>query len=178
MSQLKIYTFPDDVLAKKASAVDRVSKELYSFADDMLETMYFAPGIGLAANQVGVLKRFLVVDIDYTSTEDPEIEPSVVIENKKPLIIINPQVIYREGLQTFNEGCLSVPSFHAEVVRADRIRVQYQNIDGVTKVLSAEGLLAVVIQHEMDHLDGKLFIDRIEKKESRAIRKALRSKKE
>src|SRR3954470_1792755 len=120
MAKLKIYTFPDMVLAQKASPIERVEKPLHKLADDMFETMYDAPGIGLAANQVGILQRILVIDTDYDLEEIPEGTSPVAgvevvgkntIKNKKPQIIINPEIIYREGSILFSEGCLSVPEY-------------------------------------------------------------------
>jgi peptide deformylase len=186
MSKLKIYTFPDGVLAQKAKPIDRVEKALHKLADDMLETMYYAPGIGLAANQVGILQRILVIDTDYDMEDLEEGEtPPVGVEvvgnslilNKKPQIIVNPEVIHREGSILFSEGCLSVPEYSAEVKRSKKLKLQYQDIDGVTRTLSAEGLLAVAIQHEMDHLDGKLFIDRLSPLKKELVRKKLRQER-
>lgn len=187
MAKLKIYTFPDQVLAKKAASIPRVEKLLYQLADDMLETMYFAPGIGLAANQVGILQRILVIDTDYDLEDLPEGEelPSEgvevvgksLIKNKKPRIIINPEIVHREGNILFSEGCLSVPEYSAEVKRSEKLKLQYQDIDGLTKTLSAEGLLAVAIQHEMDHLDGKLFIDRLSPLKKEMAKKRLKQER-
>lgn len=186
MAKLKIFTFPDLVLAKKAAPIERVEKNLHGLADDMLETMYDAPGIGLAANQVGVLQRILVLDTEYEMEELPEgvapptgveVAGGSVIKNRKPQIIINPEIISREGSILFEEGCLSVPEYNAEVKRAEKIKLQYQDIDGLTKTLSADGLLAVAIQHEMDHLDGKLFIDRLNPLKKEIVRKKLRQER-
>ncbi|OFZ73305.1 MAG: hypothetical protein A3K03_10745, partial [Bdellovibrionales bacterium RIFOXYD1_FULL_44_7] len=182
MSKLKIYKFPDDVLAKKAAPISRVEKELYKLADDMLETMYDAPGVGLAANQIGLLKRIIVIDTEYEN-EDTEKEAEAdgieIIKNKiiksgRPIILINPQIIYREGRVEFSEACLSVPEFSADVKRSARIKVSYQNIDGLTKELSGEGLLAVVLQHEIDHLEGKLFIDRLNPLKKEMVKRRLK----
>lgn len=187
MPKLKIYTFPDIVLTKKAQPIARVEKDLYKLADDMLETMYDAPGIGLAANQVGILQKLLVIDTEYdyeelpegaTPAEGGEVIGGGVVSNRKPKIIINPTIIHREGSLFFNEGCLSVPKYHADVKRAEKIKVQYQDIDGLTKTLSADGLLAVAIQHEMDHLDGKLFIDHLSPLKKEMVRKQLRAERE
>jgi peptide deformylase len=183
MARLKIYTFPDNVLAQKAKPVERVEKSYHKLADDMLETMYHAPGIGLAANQVGLLERILVLDVDYDYEELPEgVAPPAgqeviaggIITNRKPQIIINPEIIQKEGKILFNEGCLSVPEYNAEVQRAEKIKLKYRDIDGLEKTLSAEGLLAVAIQHEMDHLEGKLFIDRLSPLKKEMVRKKLR----
>ena len=182
MAKLKIFTFPDLVLAKKALPVARVEKTHHKLADDMLETMYDAPGIGLAANQVGVLERLLVIDTDY-ELDDEEEAGAVgevaggIVRNRKPRIILNPEIVFKEGSIVFSEGCLSVPEYTAEVKRAEKIKVQYQDVDGLTKTLSADGLLAVAIQHEMDHLDGKLFIDRLSPLKKEMARKQLRAER-
>ena len=176
MAKLKIFTFPDIVLTHKAAPIPRVEKSYYKLADDMLETMYFAPGIGLAANQVGILERILVLDTEY-DYEEIEEGQEPVITGRKPQIIINPEIIKKEGKITLTEGCLSVPEYNAEVQRAEKIKLQYQTIDGLTKTLSAEGLLAVCIQHEMDHLEGKLFIDRLSPLKKEMVRKRLRQER-
>jgi peptide deformylase len=186
MAKLKIFTFPDLVLAKTAAPIPRVEKELHKLADDMLETMYDAPGIGLAANQVGVLQRILVLDTEYDLEELPEGEKAAaggevvngsLIKNRKPRIILNPEIVAREGSILFAEGCLSVPEYSAEVKRAEKIKLKYQDVDGLERTLSAEGLLAVAIQHEMDHLDGKLFIDRLSPLKKEMVRKKLRQER-
>lgn len=190
MAKLKIYSFPDEILTKVAAPIERVEKSYFQLADDMLETMYDAPGIGLAANQVGVLDRILVIDTEYVMDDvtdetdlanlpdGAEVVGDAIVSGKKPIIVINPEIIYKEGEIKFQEGCLSVPEYSAEVRRAEKIKLQYQNIDGLTKELSADGLLAVCIQHEMDHLDGKLFIDRLSPmKKQMAQKKLLRARK-
>lgn len=187
MAKLKIYTFPDTILAQQALPIARVEKPLHKLADDMLETMYDAPGIGLAANQVGILQKILVLDTDYDYEELPEgVEPPTgvevagggIIQNRKPRIVINPEIIYREGSISMSEGCLSVPEYSAEVKRSEKIKLQYQDIDGLTKIIAAEGLLAVAIQHEMDHLEGKLFIDRLSPLKKEMVRKRLRKERD
>ncbi len=173
MAKLKIFTFPDAVLNQRASPVERVEKTYFQLADNMLETMYFAPGVGLAANQVGILERIIVIDTEYDSMdvedlkeneavpEGAEVVNGKILSGKKPLILINPEIIYKEGETKTEEGCLSVPEYFADVVRAEKIKVQYQTIDGLQKTLSAEGLLSVCLQHELDHLEGTLFIERL-----------------
>ena len=173
MAKLKIYTYPHSVLAKKAAPIERVEKSYFKVADDMLETMYYAPGIGLAANQVGLLERFIVVDTEYNALDEEDIREGKVpppdaelingqfISGKKPIILINPEIIFKEGTGSIKEACLSVPDYQAEVKRAEKIKVKYQDIDGLSHTLSVDGLLAICIQHEMDHLDGTLFIDRL-----------------
>ncbi len=181
MAKLKIYTFPDAVLAEKALPIERVEKSLRPLADDMLETMYDAPGVGLAANQVGILKRILVMDTEYDHDDSVEGEMHAggevvagVLRNKKPIIVINPKIIHREGSILYKEGCLSVPDYCAEVKRSEKVKIEFQNIDGLTQVLSLEGLAAVCIQHEMDHLDGKLFIERLSPLKKNVVVKKLR----
>lgn len=186
MAKLKIFTFPDVILTQKAAPIARVEKSYFKLADDMLETMYFAPGVGLAANQVGILERILVLDTEYDLEELPEgakapegseVVDGSLIKNKKPKIIINPEIIAREGKLLFHEGCLSVPEYGAEVQRAKKIKVQYQDIDGKTHTLLAEGLQAVAIQHEIDHLDGKLFIDHLSPLKKDMARKKLKEER-
>ncbi|MBL7714533.1 MAG: peptide deformylase [Bdellovibrionales bacterium] len=186
MGKLKIFTFPDVILTQKASPIARVEKSYFKLADDMLETMYFAPGVGLAANQVGILERILVLDTDYDLEELPEgakapegseVVDGSLIKNKKPKIIINPEIIAREGKLLFHEGCLSVPEYGADVQRSKKIKLQYQDIDGKTQTLLAEGLQAVAIQHEIDHLDGKLFIDHLSPLKKDMARKKLREER-
>lgn len=168
MSKLKIYTYPDIVLSQRAKPVERVEKPLQKLADDMLETMYEAPGIGLAANQVGVLDRILVLDTEYDVDDETQI-----IRNRKPIVIINPKIISQEGSIAIEEACLSCPEYAAEVKRAKKIKIEYLDIDGVTRTLSAEDLQAVAIQHEMDHLDGKLFIERLSPFKTESAKKKL-----
>ncbi|MBS1962284.1 MAG: peptide deformylase [Bdellovibrionales bacterium] len=190
MSKLKIYAFPDVVLTKKAAPIARVEKSYFKLADDMFETMYDAPGIGLAANQVGILERILVLDVDYDYEElegefpkpgevpkNAEVFGRSIVTNRKPIIIINPEIIRKEGKIKTSEGCLSVPEYTAEVERAKKITLQYQNIDGLTKTLDAEELLAVAIQHEMDHLEGRLFIDRLSPLKKEMAQKKLRKER-
>lgn len=187
MAKLKIYSFPDTVLSKKAIPIERVEKTLHGLADDMLETMYDAPGIGLAANQVGVLKRIIVVDTDYEVQEDDLDESTLltgeavagkIVTRRQPRILINPEIVYREGKTIYCEGCLSVPEYTADVERSEKIRLQYQDIDGLVKTMEADGLLAICLQHELDHLDGKLFIDRLSSaKKTLAKKKVLEIRK-
>lgn len=190
MAKLKIYTFPDLVLAQKAKPIARLEKSIHhKLADDMLETMYYAPGIGLAANQVGLLERFLVVDTEYELQdlvpgepvpelmEDAELAGDHIVSRKKPIILVNPEIIHKEGSIQMSEGCLSVPEYNAEVKRAEKIKVKYQDIDGLEKTLMADGLLAVCIQHEMDHLEGKLFIDRLSPLKKEMAKKKLKQER-
>jgi len=159
MALLDILEFPDPRLRKLASPVDNITHKLVKLADDMLETMYTAPGIGLAASQVNVHKRLIVVDVS--------------VEKNQPYILFNPQVNHREGEIETDEGCLSVPGFYEPVIRAERINVAAINRDGEPFTMAAEGVLAVCIQHEVDHLDGKLFVDYISTVKRQMIRKKL-----
>lgn len=163
MALLDILTFPDARLRRTAEAVEQVDDDLRQLIDDMLETMYAAPGIGLAAIQVNVPKRVIVIDL----SED----------HSDPLCLINPEILERTGEEEMDEGCLSVPGFFETVKRADRIRVRALNRDGEPFELETDGLLAVCIQHEIDHLDGRLFVDHISSLKRQRIRKKLEKEK-
>jgi peptide deformylase len=145
MKQLEILEFPDPRLRRRAEPVDQVDDELRETIDAMFETMYAAPGIGLAATQVNVTRRFMVIDVSENKDEQ--------------LVFINPEIVWSDGHQIMEEGCLSVPGIFAEVERAERIRVKAMDRDGEAFEMDADGLLATCIQHEIDHLDGKLFVD-------------------
>lgn len=145
---LKLFTYPDPLLKETSKEVTDFSKELKSLTDDMFKTMYENSGIGLAAPQVGILKRIVVIDLQ----ED---------DKKVPLIFINPQIIEACGSTTFEEGCLSVPGYHEVVKRKKDITVKFQDLEGKEQVINATGLLAICLQHEIDHLNGILFVDQI-----------------
>jgi len=148
MAILPILTAPDPLLKKKAKPVDAVDDDIRKLMDDMLETMYDAPGIGLAAPQVGVSKRVIVLDI---SKDD---------EDAQPLKMANPEIIWEsDDINTYEEGCLSVPEQYAEVKRPSHVKVRYLDYQNEIREIEADELLAICIQHEMDHLDGILFID-------------------
>lgn len=170
MAILEILTYPDPRLAQLSKPVTDFGPELKKLCDDMLETMYDAPGVGLAAPQVNVLKQIVVIDIDYESSED---EPPV-LSNKNPRIFVNPKIVKREGEQICKEGCLSIPGEYEEVVRAEKVWVEYQDENGKAHTLEAEGYLAVAVQHELDHLDGRLFIDRLSLMKSKSIKKRIK----
>ena len=162
MALLEILEFPDTRLRTVARAVDPAAVTTPAFQarlDDMFETMYEAPGIGLAASQVDVHERFMVIDV----SED----------RSAPLVFVNPEILEREGEQVYQEGCLSVPEIFADVTRANSIRVRAIGRDGETFEMSADGLLAVCIQHEMDHLAGKLFVDYLSPLKREMVRKKL-----
>lgn len=160
MALLPILCYPDPRLRTKAAPVPAVDESIARLIDDLLETMYAAPGIGLAATQVNVHKRVLVVDVSE--------------QRDQPLAFVNPVIESAEGVQERDEGCLSVPGFYEPVQRAERIRVQALNQQGEPFTLEAEDLLAVCIQHECDHLEGKLFVDYISKLKRGRIRSKLR----
>ena len=162
MALLPILEFPDPRLRTVAAKVDpaRVTEPAFQqLLDDMFETMYDAPGIGLAASQVDVHQRFMVIDVSD--------------DKSRPLVFINPEITAREGEQVCQEGCLSVPTIFADVTRADRIAVEAIGRDGQPFTLDADGLLAVCIQHEMDHLAGKLFVDYLSPLKREMVRKKL-----
>ena len=159
MPKLKILEFPDPRLRTKATPVDEVNDDLRALIDDMFETMYDAPGIGLAATQVDYHKRLLVADVS--------------VDKDDPHVLINPEILEKDGVTVTDEGCLSVPGFYEEVERAEHIRVRYLDRNGTELELDVHGLLAVCIQHEMDHLDGKLFVDYLSEAKRTRIRKKL-----
>lgn len=159
MAKLTILEFPDPRLRKKAAPIAAVDKSLQALIDDMFETMYAAPGIGLAATQVDVHRRLLVTDVSS--------------ENNNPHVFINPEILEQDGVTVTEEGCLSVPGYYEEVERAEHIRVRYLDRDGAEREEEFAGLLAVCVQHEIDHLDGKLFVDYLSEAKRLRIRKKL-----
>jgi len=159
MSRLPILEYPDPRLRTKAQPVTVFDAALQTLIDAMFETMYVAPGIGLAASQVNVHKQLLVLDV----SEDKD----------QPMVLINPKIVTGEGSQTYQEGCLSVPGIFADVERADRITVESLDRHGKPQNFAADGLLAVCIQHEMDHLIGKLFVDYLSPLKRELVRKKL-----
>lgn len=167
MALLPILVAPDPLLKLKAKRVDTVDDSLRRLMDDMLETMYAAPGIGLAAPQIGVSKRLLVLDLAKEG------------EPKAPLCMVNPELTWLSDEEaTYEEGCLSVPEHYADVVRPARIRVRYVDRQNEIRSLEADGLLATVIQHEMDHLDGILFVDHLTNlKRNMILRKLVKARK-
>jgi peptide deformylase len=159
MSRLDILEFPDPRLRTKAQPVSVFDTALQTLIDNMFETMYEAPGIGLAASQVNVHKQLLVLDVSE--------------EKNQPQVLINPKIVASAGSQTYQEGCLSVPGIFADVDRADHITVESLDRHGQPQSFAAEGLLAVCIQHEMDHLIGKLFVDYLSPLKRDMVRKKL-----
>ena len=168
MALKTILTAPDPRLKKKSLPVAAVDAEVRQLMDDMLETMYVAPGIGLAAPQVDVLKRVIVLDIDREDTKTG------------PLLMANPEIVEASDEDvTYEEGCLSLPEHYSDVVRPGKVTVRYLDRDGVQKDLVCEGLLATCVQHEIDHLDGILFVDHISSlKRNMILRKLLKTRKE
>ena len=164
MAQLPILEYPDPRLRIRAEPVTEFDDELRQLAADLLETMYAAPGIGLAATQVDVHKRVLVVDVSE--------------ERNEPFCLVNPEIVSAEGQVSYEEGCLSVPDVFESVDRAERIEVSAFDPNGERIRIEAEGLLAICIQHEIDHLDGKLFVDYLSAlKRSRLKKKTLKKAK-
>jgi peptide deformylase len=159
MPKLTILEFPDPRLRTIAVPVEHFDNGLARLIDDMFETMYEAPGIGLAATQVDVHRQLLVLDV----SED----------KNQPMVFINPRILQRDGEQVYQEGCLSVPGIYADVTRANQIRVQALNRRGESFELEADGLLAICIQHEMDHLAGKVFVDYLSPLKRDMVRKKL-----
>ena len=159
MALLDVLHFPDPRLRKKALPVDAIDDSIKSLATDMLETMYQEGGIGLAATQVNVRKRVVVIDLSEQRNE--------------PMSLINPEIISTEGVEQMQEGCLSVPDYYDLVERAEKVRFRYQNLEGKVVEVDTDGLLAVCIQHEIDHLNGKLFIDYLSPLKRQRLRKKL-----
>lgn len=171
MALLEILTFPDPRLAKKAKPVETVDAATTQLVEDMFETMYEAEGVGLAAPQIGVLQRIVVVDCGVRESEEER--PLKPIE---PHAIINPVVVESEGLINWEEGCLSVPGYTDEVERAAKVRVEGLDKTGAPISIEAEGLLAVCLQHEIDHLEGVLFVDRLSRLKSSMVKKKLKKR--
>lgn len=168
MALLPIITAPDPVLKTKAEPVTNIDGELVTLLDNMLETMYHSKGIGLAANQVGVLRRVLVMDVEWRDGAPG-----------KPLKLINPEIVWQgETLSTYNEGCLSFPGQFSDVRRPGSVQVRYLDVNGKPMILEADDLLATCVQHEIDHLDGITFVDHISRlKRDMIMRRMIKAKK-
>ena len=168
MAKKQILIIPDPLLRKVSEPVNSINTEIKNLMDDMLETMYAAPGIGLAAVQIGVLKRIIVIDLSKEG------------EKKNPLFIVNPEITFKSNeLISYEEGCLSIPNQFAEVKRPSSCKVNFLDYNGKKKEINADGLLATCIQHEVDHLDGILFIDHLSKlKKDLILKKNKKQKKE
>jgi peptide deformylase len=159
MALLPILHYPDPRLRTPASPVAAITEEIRQLAADMFETMYHAPGIGLAATQVNVQQRVIVVDVSR--------------EKDQPMCLVNPEILEKDGEEEMEEGCLSVPGVFESVRRAERVRVRYLSLEGKETIIDADGLLAVCIQHEIDHLDGRLFVDYLSTLKRNRIRRRL-----
>ena len=162
MGVLDIKVYPDSILRKKANRVHKIGKEIRQLASDMIETMRFAKGMGLAGPQVGAGKRIIVIE----AMEDMD----------SPLVLVNPKILKRKGRSSFCEGCLSIPETTSDIVRPEFVVVEARDLDGKTIKIDIDGLLARVIQHEIDHLDGILFIDRISFLKRRRVLKQISPK--
>ncbi len=171
MTKREIITLPDPLLRKASAPVERVDDELRALIDDMLETMYDAPGIGLAAVQIAVPRRLIVMDIKYRKPDEEggEVAP-------EPIAMVNPEIVsLGEEMRLHEEGCLSIPEFYAEVERPSQVTVRYLDREGKQQERVCEDILATVVQHEVDHLNGKLFIDYISRlKRDRVIKKFVK----
>ena len=168
MPQRKIVIEPDPILRKESEPIEKVDNDLRKLLDDMLETMYAAPGIGLAAVQIGILKRLIVIDISKDK------------EKKNPLFLINPEIVSKsKNTSIYEEGCLSLPGHFAEIERPSECQINFLDYNGKKKEITAKGLLSTCIQHEVDHLNGILFIDYLSKlKKDMIIKKLVKHKKE
>jgi len=164
MALLKIHTFPDSILRQKAEPVTVFNQELDETAQSMLETMYFSGGIGLAAIQAGILKKIIAIDLK-SGEEDTGL--------REPHVFINPEILETSGTTVSEEGCLSVIEFRGEVDRAEKITVEYQDISGNVQKLEAEDVMSICLQHEIDHLNGILFIDHLPLLKQKMVKKRL-----
>lgn len=173
--KLPIVTYPDPVLSTKATEVAEFTPDLKELVKNMLFTMYHAPGIGLAAPQIGLGKRIFVLDVDY----DREVvtnsagRDEIRMSNFRPMVLINPVITGTSGTTTYEEGCLSVPGVYEEVKRFESVHVKYQDVDGKFHELEAHDLLAICLQHENDHLDGIVFIERLSNLKKNFYKKKL-----
>jgi peptide deformylase len=178
MTIRKILTEPNKILREKSLRIENVNKDIQQLMDDILETLYDAPGIGLAAIQVGVAKRVIVMDISRSRNDigidKDDINKNENREAKKPMYLVNPEIIWKsEDKFTYEEGCLSLPNQFAEIDRSKQCHVKYLDYNGHPQELRADGLLATCIQHEIDHLEGILFIDYLSKLKKEMIIKKL-----
>ena len=164
MAILDIYSFPDPILRKKTEAVTVFDKEIVTTVQSMLETMYISSGIGLAAIQAGILKKIIVVDLK-SGEEDESL--------REPHVFINPKVVKQSGTTVSEEGCLSVIGFRCDIQRAENITIEYQDVSGEPQKMNAEEMMSICIQHEIDHLNGILFIDHLPLLKQKLVKKRL-----
>ena len=184
MEPLEVLKFPDSRLRYKAKAVDKVTPELVQLAKNMLEIMYAKNGVGLSSIQVNKQVRVIVADTSSELTESPpeessryktnELNKKLVAHIKQPLILFNPEIIDRQGFVTYQEGCLSFPSYYADVKRSAIVKVKGWNEEGKDVCIETDGLLSICLQHEVDHLDGKLFIDHLSPLKSSRLREEIK----
>jgi peptide deformylase len=174
MTKRDIITLPDPLLRRSSAPVERMDDELRTLIDDMLETMYDAPGVGLAAVQLAVPRRVIVMDVQYRLKDEEGGEVA-----KAPIAMVNPEILTRgDEMRVHEEGCLSIPEFYAEVERPAKVTVRYIGRDGKQQEMECEDVLATVVQHEVDHLNGKLFIDYLSRlKRDRVIKKFVKAAK-
>ena len=175
MSLLEIIEVPDPILRSQSGPVERLDDELQRLIGDMFETMYQAPGIGLAAVQVGVPRRLLIIDLQEPESEAEDAEPV-----RKPHVFVNPEILYRSDTRkSYNEGCLSIPEQYAEIERPDVVRARWTDEKGRDREGEFDGLMSVCLQHEVDHLNGVLFIDYLSRlKRDILIKKVVKSRKD
>ena len=184
MEKLEVLKFPDSRLRYKAKPIDKVTPELVQLANDMLEIMYAKKGVGLSSIQVNKQMRLLVADtsselIVDIDEEEPRYNPSQLVQKlvpniKQPLILFNPEIIKKQGSVIFSEGCLSFPSYYADIKRAEIVKVKGLNEKNEEIFIETDGLLSICIQHEIDHLDGKLFIDHLSPLKSSRLREEIK----
>lgn len=173
MAVLEILTYPDPRLALKAKPVDKVDDATKKLIDDMFETMYLSDGVGLAAPQVGIQQRIIVVDCGERGENE---DPDAPLQPREPRAVVNPEIISKEGTIVWEEGCLSVPGYVDEIERSAKVTCKGLDRDGNPQVIEAEGLLAVCLQHEIDHLEGVLFVDRLSRLKQAMVKKKLKKK--
>ncbi len=173
---LDICEYPEPVLTQVATDVEKFDEELELLCKNMLYTMYHAPGIGLAAPQIGLSKRMFVLDVDFDRNETEEDSGEYVLENFKPQVFINPVIKEKKGATKYQEGCLSVPGIYEDVNRAKEIVVEYFDMKGNKHTIEADELLSICIQHENDHLDGIVFIERLSTLKRNFFKKKLLKK--
>ena len=169
MAQRPILVVPDMILKRKASEIVTIDDQIVALANDMIETMYKAPGIGLAANQVGEALRLIVIDIEYAYA-DPK------TRKKNPIVLLNPEIHLTEGEGMFEEGCLSVPEFTVEVVRPEQVQIEGVDLDGNPIKIETDGILARVLQHEIDHLNGVTLLEHASALKRNLYKKRIKKK--